>query len=409
MTSDLFSDLTVIDCASFIAGPAAATIMADFGARVIKIEPPGAGDSLRQVHKSPGFPPSAHDYFWLMDNRNKSSLALDLKHDDAKSVLETLVRQADVFITNFPSPIRDRLGLSPDDLMPLNNRLIYASLTPYGEVGPERDNTGYDATAWWARSGLMDAVRASPQTPPALSVPGMGDHPTAVALFGAIAAALYQRERTGKGAHVSTSLLANGLWSVGAWMQGVICGADFTNRPYRGTRGALTEFYCCKDGRWFLLACLNQTREWPILINAIGQPELGDDPRFATQDARRENIPALLTVLEQAFITKDWADWKQILSDAGITIGAASRPEDHLSCPQVNANGMLPVMDDAQGMRTIDSPIHIAGHTKHTPRRAPDIGEHSAEVLAGFGFSVDQIDRLVKNGAVALSNKAASP
>jgi len=239
MEKGLFEDLTVIDCASFIAGPAAATIMADFGARVIKIEPPVGGDNYRQLIHVPGMPPADHDYFWLLDNRNKQSLALDLKHPDARPVLEALIAKADVFITNYPAPVRERLKLGSDDILPLNERLIYASLTPYGEDGPERDRTGYDATAWWARSGLMDSVRANPETEPAFSVPGMGDHPTAVALFGAIMAALYRREKTGKGGAVSTSLLANGLWANSVWMQAVLCNADFSVRPARRSHGAL--------------------------------------------------------------------------------------------------------------------------------------------------------------------------
>jgi len=209
----LFADLLVIDCASFIAGPAAATMLADFGAREIKIEPPVTGDSYRQLKHLPSMPPSEHDYSWLLDNRNKESLALDLKQAPARAIFETLLKRCDVFITNYPGPVREKLRLRADDLLPLNPRLIYASITPYGESGPEKDRTGYDATAWWARSGLMDHVRASPDAAPGLSVPGMGDHPTAATLFAGIAAALYRREKTGKGGHVSTSLLANGLWS----------------------------------------------------------------------------------------------------------------------------------------------------------------------------------------------------
>jgi formyl-CoA transferase len=408
MASDLFADLTVIDCASFIAGPAAATIMSDFGARVIKIEPPDTGDSLRQVHRQSGFPASDIDYFWALDNRNKSGLALDLKHPEGRSVLNRLVAQADVFITNFPGPIRTRLALQPEDLLPLNERLIYASLTPYGEDGPERDFTGYDATAWWARSGLMDAVRATADTPPALSMPGMGDHPTAVALYGAIVTALYRRARTGKGGHVSTSLLANGLWSAGVYIQAAIEGADFSTRSFRGNRGAFVEFYRTKDDRWFLLACLNQTREWPLLIEAFGAPDWTQDPRFATQDLRRENGSALLALFEAMFRTKTWAEWRGILGAAGITTGPAARPEDHLTCPQIEANGYLPAIEGREGRRTIDSPIHLGGEVKRAPTPSPAIGEHSRSVLAEFGFSASEIENLITCGAVALSKVPSS-
>jgi crotonobetainyl-CoA:carnitine CoA-transferase CaiB-like acyl-CoA transferase len=397
----LFDDLLVLDCASFIAGPAAGTIMSDFGARVIKIEPPGIGDSYRQLMNVPGIPPADRDYFWILSNRNKESLALDLKHEAARPVLEALIRKADVFITNFPGPIRERLKLRDEDVLPLNDRLIYASLTPYGEDGAEKDRTGYDATAWWARSGLMDSVRTTPESEPALSVPGMGDHPTAVALFGAIMAALYRREKTGKGGSVSTSLLANGVWSVGCWMQAVLCDADFTVRLRRGQRSALTELYRARCGRWFMLVILNYQREWPLLVEAIGKPEWLADPRLDTHAARRDNSAALVKALEEIFVSRDWAEWKTIFERSGITYGPVARPSDHLECAQIAANGILPEIEGTGGLRTVDSPITIDGETKRPPRLAPAIGEHTRPVLRSFGFDDAAIDALLKCGAAA--------
>src|SRR3984957_8525958 len=262
MASGLFSDLLVIDCASFIAGPAAGTIMSDFGARVIKIETPGIGDSYRNLFRLRGTPDDL-DYFWTMDNRNKESLAIDLKRPAARAVLETLVKKADVFITNFPFPVRERLQLQADDLLHLNKRLIYASLSPYGEHGPERDRTGFDTTAWWARSGLMDMVRATGDTEPALSMPGMGDHPTAMAMYSAIVTALYRRQTTGQGGEVTTSLLANGLWSNSCQVQGALCGYELTGRGPRGSRGAMVESYQTLDERTFLLTTTKPARASP--------------------------------------------------------------------------------------------------------------------------------------------------
>ena len=204
MSDHLFSGLKVIDCASWIAGPAAATIMSDFGADVIKIEPPGVGDPWRARSTSG----AQNDYYWQLTSRNKRSLALDLKHEAGRAVLYRLVADADVFVTNFPLPVRDRLKLAPTDLLPLNPRLIYASFTAYGEAGDEAAKTGFDSTAYWARTGLMDAVRADEDTPPARSAPGMGDHPSATGLYAAIVTALYRREKTGRGGLVRSSLLA---------------------------------------------------------------------------------------------------------------------------------------------------------------------------------------------------------
>lgn len=401
MEKGVFSDLLVIDCASFIAGPAAATIMSDFGARVIKIEPPEIGDSYRQLKYIPGMPKADQDYFWILDNRNKESLALDLKHPDARAVLEDLIAKADVFITNFPGPIRERLRLRAEDILPLNDRLIYASLTPYGEAGPEKDRTGYDATAYWARSGLMDAVRPNQQIEPAISVPGMGDHPTAVALYSAITTALYRRERTGKGGAVSTSLLANGLWANAAHVQAAIVDADFSIRLQRGQRGALTELYECKDGRWFMFAMLNYQREWPLLVEAIGKPEWLSDARFENNEARRGHTAELVGLMSEIFLTRDWQEWRAVFQAAGLTYGPISRPEDHMVCPQVAANGYLPEIAGSGGMKTVDSPVHMADEVKRTPGVAPKIGEHSRAVLQFMGYETEAIDQLMAKGAVA--------
>ena len=199
MTEPLFAGLKVIDCASYVAAPAATTVLADFGAEVIKIEPPGDGDPWHSQYKRPGMPTASHNHPWLMDNRNKKGLALDLKSAAGREVLERLIAQTDVFVTNTPLPGRERLRIRYEDFAAKYPRLIYASLTAYGETGEEAGKTGFDATAYWARSGLMDEVRPDHRAIPARSVPAMGDRPTAMALYGAIVTALYQREKTGRG------------------------------------------------------------------------------------------------------------------------------------------------------------------------------------------------------------------
>ncbi|HET8833294.1 MAG TPA: CoA transferase, partial [Gemmatimonadales bacterium] len=171
----LLDGIRVIDAASFIAGPVAATVMADLGAQVIKVEPP-AGDTYRL--RNAGYPPSPYNFPWIVDNRSKRGLALDLRAEAGQRVLHRLIAGADVFVTNVPLDGRARLGVRWEDLAPLNPRLIYASITAYGETGAEAARPGFDSTALWARSGLMDLVRPSPDSPPARSLPGMGDHPT---------------------------------------------------------------------------------------------------------------------------------------------------------------------------------------------------------------------------------------
>jgi formyl-CoA transferase len=224
--------IRVLDVSTYIAGPAAAVVLGDYGADVIKVEQPGEGDPNRSMVSVAAYPKSEVNYPWLMDARNKRSIALDLKHASGRAVLDRLIARADVLITNFPLPVRERLRLRHEDVAGLNRRLIYASLTGYGEAGPDRDRSGFDSTAYFARSGLLDQLRYEGQ-PPHFSLPAQGDRPTAMALVAGILMALYRRERTGEGTTVATSLLANGLWSNGVYAQAALVGAFLPLRPPR--------------------------------------------------------------------------------------------------------------------------------------------------------------------------------
>ena len=407
MTGHPLAGLRVIDLASFIAGPVAATVMADFGAEVIKIEPPGAGEPYRSRNHKPGTP----NHRYIVDNRTKQSLALDLKSPGGLEVLHRLVERSDVLVTNLPMDIRDRLKVRYEDLAPLNDRLIYASITAYGEVGPEASKTGFDSTALWARSGLMDLVRANRETQPAVSPGGMGDHPTGIALYAAIMTALFQRERTGKGSMVGTSLIANGVWMAALPVQEVLCGLPTTPRETgRNARSALYNLYRCRDDRWFLMAMANEERQWPALGKAIGRPELIEDGRFRTVDSRREHAPALFDILETLFATRDLAEWRPLLEGAGITFGPVGLLTDLANDPQVLAAKVLvPTADPAIGAAlTVSSPLWIEGQDKVAPAPPPGLGEHSEAVLRDAGYAEDEIRRLVDSGVVATGGPFAS-
>ena len=391
----------VLDAGSWVAGPAAATVMADFGADVIKIEPPG-GDTYRRFGAMPGVPKSDINYPWLLDARNKKSVVLNLDVPEAREVLMALVRRADVFLTNYPPGQVARLGIGYDALSAMNPRLVYAALTGYGEVGQHADRPAFDVTAWWARSGLMDLVRAV-GAPPAGSAPGMGDHPSAIALFAGIMLALYRRERTGRGAKVSSSLMANGAWANAILLQAALCHATFIERPPRDRAlNALANSYRCRDGRWFLLTLLREEKEWVPFARAIEREDLLDDPRFATLPARRENSPALVATLDQEFARRDWAQWETVLGARGLTFGAIMRLDDVLADPQMEQNGTIVPLPLAErpGLRTVASPIDVAGETKVTPTRAPDLGEHTDTVLRSLGFGDTDIKRLRDEGAL---------
>jgi crotonobetainyl-CoA:carnitine CoA-transferase CaiB-like acyl-CoA transferase len=398
MTESLFSGLKVIDCASWIAGPAAATIMSDFGADVIKIEPPGVGDPWRSRGPIPG---RDVDYYWQLTSRNKRSLAIDLKHDEGIAALHRLVASADVFVTNFPLPVRDRLRLSPAHLLPLNPRLIYASFTAYGEAGEEAAKTGFDSTAYWARTGLMDQVRAESHTAPARSMPGMGDHPSATGLYAAIVTALYRREKTGLGGVVRSSLLQNGLWANGCAVQTRLFGEHVPHRPTRQEApNALANHYETRDGRWFIMALFNEQRQLRGFLSAIGREDLTGDPRFATNESRKQYAGELVRVLDAEFAKRDLDDWRKILDGVGVTFGIVGTVNEVLEDRQMRDCGALvPFADGAE--LTVSSPFHIDGVDKVPAQRAPAVGQHSEAVLREAGYGGDEIARLRHLGVLA--------
>jgi crotonobetainyl-CoA:carnitine CoA-transferase CaiB-like acyl-CoA transferase len=401
MEDGIFAGLKVLDCASFIAAPAAATVLSDFGAQVIKIEPPGSGDPYRNLPNLPGYPHSPHNYAWMLEGRNKRSLALDLGKPEARAVLHRLVADSDVFITNFPPAVRQRLGVSYAELAPLNQRLIYASFTGYGEKGEEANKPGFDSNAYWARSGLMDLVRADENTTPARSVAGMGDHPCAMALFGAIVTALYRRERTGKGSQVRSNLMANGIWASGVLAQAKLCGASFEQRrPRERALNAVTNHYQCRDGRWIILSLLNEERQWPVLAKCLGREDLIADPRFATKPERHARSIELIGIFDAVFATRDLAQWRGILDGNGLVFGVVGILDDIPGDRQMIENDVL-IPFEGDTMLTINSPIWVDGSNKQHPRHPPGIGQHSDEVLREVGFDDAEIQRLRTAGAVA--------
>src|SRR5829696_6343044 len=385
MEKGIFEGLKVLDCASFIAAPAAATVLSDFGADVIKIEPPGTGDPYRNLPNLPGYPHSEHNLAWMLEARNKKSLALDLSKPEGRAVLHRLATQADVFITNYPPQVRERLGITHGHLAPLNERLIYASFTGYGEKGEEANKPGFDSNAYWARSGLMDLVRADEHTTPARSIAGMGDHPCAMAFYGAIVTALFRRERTGKGSHVSSILMANGVWAASVLAQAKLVGAKFgERRPRERALNAVTNHYQCKDGRWLILSLLNEDRQWPTLARCLGREDLVTDPRFETRKDRHARSVELI----------------KILDGNGLVFGVVGILDDIPNDKQMIENEVLvPFENDT--MLTISSPIWVDGSKKVQPRKPPGIGEHSDEILRNAGYDEAAIGELRASGAVA--------
>jgi crotonobetainyl-CoA:carnitine CoA-transferase CaiB-like acyl-CoA transferase len=398
-----FQGLKVIDCASFIAAPVAATLLADLGADVIKVEPPG-GDPHRTLFQRVGCLPDPaladNNFIWDLNSRHKRSIVLDLKQPAAQAVLHRLAQQADVFITNLPLPVRARLAIDADTLLALNPRLVVASMTAYGETGPEAPKSGFDVTAYWARAGLMDMVRADHTAPPTRPVPGMGDHPSAVTLFAAITTALYRRERTGRGGLVSTSLMANGLWSNAIQVQAQLVGARYPQRlPRSQATNPLSNIYQAGCGRWLSMVILNEARQLGPLLQTLGLDDLQDDPRLATAASREAHGPDIVALFDAAFTRHDLATWRRRLDAAGITFGVVGTLADIDDDAQMRAAGALVPYGHRSGT-TVAAPILLHGSTPRPPGPAPGLGEHSRTLLAEAGYSSAQIDHLLTSGVV---------
>src|SRR5712692_9987278 len=299
MASDnIFSGLKVVDLASFIAGPSAAVILSDFGADVIKVEPP-SGDLWRHLTSFPPQPQAKDAYPWHLANRNKRGITLDLKSASASQVLEKLVKWADVLIVNTPHPGRKKLKLEYEDVAQWNPRLIYADVTGFGDKGPDAELPGFDITCYWARSGLLSMTRDA-GAPPTWPVAGSGDNATAVGVYSAIVTALYRRERTGKGSYVTTSLLAEGVWSASVSIQAALCEAKFFGPHDRhNPANAAMNVYRASDDTWFVLIVTHD--KFAAVANAIGRGDLLTDPRFSDPARLTANMPQLMAILDEIF------------------------------------------------------------------------------------------------------------
>jgi formyl-CoA transferase len=393
--------LLVLDVSTFIAAPAAAVALADYGADVIKIEAPGEGDPHRHNYKRAATYPRSESNFPLqLDGRLKRSLALDLKKPEARPVLEKLVKRADIMIVNFPPPARERLRLRWEDMQPLNPRLVYCSLTGYGETGPDRDRPGFDVTAYFGRSGILDSARYEGGAP-GLSLPAQGDRATAMTLVAAILLGLRHRDQTGKGSWVGTSLYANGAWANGTTLAGAAIGGTLVTRePPHKPKNALTNLYRTRDDRWLQLLMVRDDRLWPVFCQVIDRPALATDPRFSEREERRRRALELHAEIEPVFASKTYAEWEALLSKTGIPFGVIGRAVDVVDDEQAKHAGIFAETANPEVPRTVNNPIRL-GFAKPRVSGVPAaVGQHNEEVLRELGHSEAEIEALKKAGAL---------
>jgi crotonobetainyl-CoA:carnitine CoA-transferase CaiB-like acyl-CoA transferase len=379
------SGYRVVELGVWVAGPAAAGLMADWGADVIKVEPP-AGDPQRRifgavgVENQQGVPP------FEIDNRGKRSVVLDLTQAVDRALMERLLADADVFVTNVRPEALGRLGLAHDDVMSRHPRLVYASLTGYGLEGPDRNRAGYDVGAFWARSGVAHTFVPPDQLPPGLRS-GLGDHVTGITLVSGVLAKLLERERTGRGGLVATSLLRTGMYTLG-WDIGIQLrfGKRERTRTREDSRSPLINSYCAGDGRGFWLLLLEADRHWPTLLAAIGREDLAGDPRYLDARTRLAHSSELVADLDTEFATWTFDALTATFDSHDVWWAPINSIADVIADPQAQAAGAFVDMAPRPGeepYRAVNGPVDFSGYS-FRPGPVPELGEHTAEVLDGL-------------------------
>lgn len=394
--AQLFSGLRVIDAASFLAGPCAATMLSDFGAEVIKIEPL-AGDGHRSLA---GGHPSEHS--WQLTDRNRRSLALDLRQPEGRAVLLRMLPQVDVLVVNFSAAQLDKYGLQWPALQAINPKLILAQISAYGNEGPDAERRAFDLAGWFARTGMLDMMRNQGERPP-MPAGGVGDHATAMTLYAGILMALYKRERTGEGSFVSTSLAAAGTWANGLNLQAVLAGVDTAaRRDEEGFSNPLVNVYRTSDDRFVLMAMQNVVRDWPKFVALMQRPQWLEEPRMQLVKPLFRHREWVKAELAAAIGLLDAEAFCALLSEAGIVHSLVARNAEVIDDEQLNAIGaFVPYETDRPGVeRTLATPIRLTDEPPRPPRQAPGIGEHSEAILTEFGWSAEELASLKREGII---------
>lgn len=369
----------VVELGVWVAGPAAGGIMADWGAEVIKVEP-ADGDPQRAVFGAVGLDGTMPVPPFEVDNRGKRSMVLDLRDFDDAAVFDRLLSTADVLITNMRPGALERLELEPHRLCARHPRLVYGAISGYGLDGADRDRAGYDIGAFWARSGLAHTMVPPGEMPPALRS-GMGDHQTAMTLVAGVMAKLFERERTGRGGLVSTSLLRTGMYSI-AWDFGIQLRFDRreSTRSRDRNRAPLINSYQAGDGRVFWLICLEGDRHWPQVLAALGREDLADDPRFVDAKARVAHAEELIAEFDAAFAAESLSEWAGRFDQHDVWWAPVQSIRDVIADPQAQAGFVDMDPGDGEPFRAVATPVDFEGHTVR-PGPVPSLGEHTAEIV----------------------------
>jgi crotonobetainyl-CoA:carnitine CoA-transferase CaiB-like acyl-CoA transferase len=396
----IFSGVRIVELAQYVYVPGGSVLLADQGAEVIKIEPPGIGDPYRSLRIGDGREVSSVNLAMEQNNRGKKSVALDLKSKDGRDAFLALIRTADVFLTSLRPKALRSLRLDPDDLWAANSKLIYVRANGLGFRGAEADKPGFDASSFWARGG-MAYVMSPPGQPVTTPRPALGDHSGSMALAFGIAGALFRREKTGKGTLVETSLLATAVWMLSSDVTYSHAPGYVAHNPDRN-RFPLMMAYQTRDARMVQLMLLDPRPHWPGLCRMLGLDELVEDPRFVDHPARTRNGAALAKLIGEKIAGRDWAEWKPIFDTWDAPWELIHTIHDICADPQVLANNMLfdLTMEDGEKVRVVAGPVTFDGrNTLEVPRPSPGLGADTDELLRSAGYSDEAISALIAKRA----------
>ena len=402
MSEAAFEGVRVVELAQWVFVPVAGALLADWGAEVVHVEPI-EGDPYRGlITQGIGAERGGVNLSLALANRGKRSVALDIRHDDGNAVLHKMIESADVFLTSVRPGALQRAGLGAEELTSRYPGLVYARGHGYGARGPDADQAGYDATAFWARGGMAHML-----TPPEREYPigqrgAMGDRNGALALAFGIAAALLKRTKTGAGSVVDVSLLSTAMWTLSSDLLAALGGDEPKASSGRGPLvNPLVGSYRTKDGRHISLVFLQPDRYWPDFCRVIGRPELADDARFADMASRRENAEACVAELDREFATRTFEEWKTVLARLDAPWAPVQSVAELLDDPQVVANGYIGdvVVDGETAYRLPAVPVQLDGRPPPL-RRAPEHGEDTEALLLEAGYGWEQITALKESGVI---------
>jgi crotonobetainyl-CoA:carnitine CoA-transferase CaiB-like acyl-CoA transferase len=396
--------IRVIEVADWGFVPSAGTVLGDWGADVIKIEHPVRGDPMRGLVTA-GIVPGARgvNFFIEQLSRNKRSAGLDLGKEEGLAALYRMVEKADVFLTNFLPPARERLKITYDHLKSINPRLIYAKGHGQGQKGPDANRGGYDAASFWARGGVADRL-TPPGQPLLMQRPAFGDFTGGMFIAGGIAAALFHRERKGEGVEVDVSLLGNAVWIMSPDIVAAMTyGFELPQSGLMQAANPLVNTYWSSDGRGIVLMMLQSERFWPIFCATVGREDILSDPRFDTPQKRQEQSAQLSEALREMFAQKTRVEWAEILNASECIWAPVQSPSEIPQDPQVVANRyIVPFEHPNLGQfRVAASPVQFNSEPVEVRSPAPELGAHTEEVLLEFGYTWEQIAALKESGAIS--------